>query len=88
MAAETSPPQANGSKDSTDTSQPRRVNVIFSPETFATLQKLADSQGINMSEAIRQAINVSDLVVGANKDPNARVLIEKGGNVQELKLVR
>ena len=67
--------------------QSKRVNVIFSADTYNTLQELAQSQKINLSDALRQAINVSSLVVKANKDPDSRVLIDRGGKTQELKLV-
>jgi len=70
-----------------DESQAKRVNVVFSADTYKTLQDLANSQGINVSDALRQAINVSDIVVKANKEPDSRVLIDKAGKVQELKLV-
>ena len=66
----------------------RRVNVIFSKEQFETLQRLADMQKINLSDALRQAINVSDLVVKANADPETRILLKKGDSVQELRIVR
>lgn len=66
----------------------KRVNVIFTPEQYDTLQKIADKQKISISDALRQAIKISKLVVDANEDPDAKILIEKGNRVQELKLVR
>lgn len=66
----------------------KRVNVIFSNDQYQTLQDLATKQGISLSDALRQAINVSKLVVDANEDKDTRVLIDKGGRVQELKIVR
>lgn len=70
-----------------DEQQPKRVNVVFSPETYNTLQDIANAQGINMSDALRQAINISDIIVKANKDPESRILVDKAGQVQELKLI-
>jgi hypothetical protein len=67
--------------------QPKRVNVVFSPETYSALEELATSQNINISDALRQAISVSSLVVKADKDPKSRLLIDRGGQVQELKLI-
>ena len=66
----------------------KRVNVIFSSDQYQTLQELADKQNISLSDALRQAINVSKLVVDANEDKNTRVLIDRGGRIQELKIVR
>lgn len=68
--------------------QGKRVNVVFSNDTYETLQKIASSQNISISDALRQAIGVSNLVVSANNDPKSRILIETGGKVQELKLIR
>jgi hypothetical protein len=66
----------------------KRVNVVFSNDQFEKLQQLATSQGITLSDALRQAIGVSSLVVNANADPDTQILLKKGDSVQELKLVR
>jgi hypothetical protein len=66
----------------------KRVNVVFSNDQFEKLQQLASSQGITLSDALRQAIGVSSLVVNANMDPDTQILLKKGDSVQELKLVR
>jgi hypothetical protein len=66
----------------------KRVNAVFSNDTYNTLQNIAQSQGISVSDALRQAISISDLVVKANQNPDSRVLIDNGGNVQEVKLIR
>ena len=66
----------------------KRVNVVFSPEQYATLQNLASMQGISLSDALRQAISVSDLIVHANADPDTKILLKTGDAVQELKIVR
>jgi hypothetical protein len=65
----------------------KRVNVIFSPQQYETLEKIAKAQNISISQALRQAINISDLIVSADQDPNSRVLVERNGKTQELKLV-
>jgi hypothetical protein len=75
----------NSPNASTDT---KRVNVIFSQEQYETLQRIASRQGINLSDALRQAINVSDLIVGANAEKDTQILIKRGNTVQELKIVR
>jgi len=64
------------------------VNVVFTPDQFATLQRLATSQNINLSEALRQAINLSSLIVDANADKDTQILFKRGDNIQEMKLVR
>lgn len=66
----------------------KRVNVIFSKEQYETLQRLAETQKISLSDALRQAINVSELIVHANADPDTQILLKKGDSIQELKIVR
>lgn len=69
-------------------SQQKRVNVIFSPDQYETLSQIAKKQNINIADALRQAIKISKLIVDANEDPDSKILLEKGGRIQELKLVR
>ena len=66
----------------------KRVNVIFSKEQFDTLQRLAEMQQITLSDALRQAISLSDLIVHANADPDTQILFKKGDSIQELKITR
>ena len=79
-------PRVNEASDGAGGS--KRVNVLFSNDQFEKLQQLATSQGITLSDALRQAIGVSSLVVNANADPDTQILLKKGDSVQELKLVR
>ena len=79
-------PRVNEASDGAGGSN--RVNVVFSNDQFEKLQQLATSQGITLSDALRQAIGVSSLVVNANADPDTQILLKKGDSVQELKLVR
>jgi hypothetical protein len=66
----------------------KRVNVVFTAEQFQKLQNLASSQKITLSDALRQAINLSGLIVDANNEKDAQILFKKGNVVQQLKLVR
>lgn len=77
--------------DSSTVSSPtdaKRVNVVFSAEQYNTLLNLARMQNISLSDALRQAINVSDLIVKANADEATQILLKKGSSVQELKIIR
>ena len=78
----------SGADSSNSSTETKRVNVIFSQDQYAALQRLAAAQGINLSDALRQAINVSELIVKANADKDTQILIKKGDSVQELKIVR
>jgi len=66
----------------------KRVNVVFSTEQYNVLQNLARMQNISVSDALRQAIAVSNLIVTANADEDTKILLKKGNSVQELKIVR
>ena len=66
----------------------KRFNVVFSADQYEKLQNLATSQDITLSDALRQAINLSSLIVEANADKNTQILFKRGNNVQEMKLVR
>ncbi len=66
----------------------RRVNVNFSPQQYEVLQQLAQKQNISISDVLRQAIGLAKLIVDANADPNERVLIQRGNDVSELKIIR
>jgi hypothetical protein len=66
----------------------KRINVIFTPEQYEILQKLAKMQNISMSDALRQAIGISNLILQANADPNTQILIKEGDSVQQLRIVR
>jgi hypothetical protein len=71
-----------------EAAETRRVNVIFSKEQYETLQRLAEIQKISLSDALRQAINVSELIVKANADPDTQILLKKNDSIQELRIVR
>ena len=66
----------------------RRINVVLTQQQYDTLEKLANMQQISLSDALRQALNISDLVVSANADPDTKILLQKGEKTQELKIVR
>jgi Ribbon-helix-helix protein, copG family len=63
----------------------RRVNVNFSSDTYELLSRIASRKGISMSEVLRQAIALEDYVEQARLE-GARVLIDRGGRVNELVL--
>jgi Ribbon-helix-helix domain len=64
---------------------PKRVNVTFTPQQYQVLRDLAAKQGVNISDVLRQAINITKLIVDANE--NGKILIEHNGEVQRLKLL-
>lgn len=78
-AVEASLPESNNGDG------PKRVNVTFTPQQYQVLRDLAARQGVNISDVLRQAINITKLIVDANE--NGKILIEHNGEVQRLKLL-
>ena len=65
-----------------------RIVSCSGNDQYQTLQELADKQNISLSDALHQAINISKVGVDANEDKDTRVLIDRGGKIQEPKIVR
>ena len=63
------------------------TQVTVSTDTLNALHKIAAKQNISLSDALRQAVNVSQLLVDAEEDSDTRILLKKGTRVQELKMV-
>jgi hypothetical protein len=63
------------------------TQVTISTDTLNALHKIAAQQNISLSDALQQAVNVSQLLVDAEEDGDTRILLKKGTRVQELKMV-
>ncbi len=63
------------------------TQIVISTETLNALRKIAEQQNISVSEALQQAVNVTQLLVDAEGDDDTRVLLKKGSRVRELKMV-
>jgi len=66
----------------------KRINVIFSAAQYQLLKSLAERQSISISDVLRQALSLTKLIVDANENPDERILIERKGQLQEIRLVR
>ena len=87
MAPESTQDTVTTAAAPTPVANTKRVNVVFTADQFNKLQSLATSQNISLSDALRQAINVSKLIVDANADKNTKILFKQGDDIQEMKLV-
>ncbi|HZC43458.1 MAG TPA: hypothetical protein VE195_04740 [Acidobacteriaceae bacterium] len=63
------------------------TQVTISTDTLNALHKIAARQNISLSDALQQAVNVSQLLVDAEEDSDTRILLKKGRRLQELKMV-
>lgn len=61
--------------------------LTITEDTFDQLRRLADSQRISISQALTQAVRVSDIVVRSINDPNSKVILKKGKRYEQLTLV-
>ncbi len=63
------------------------TQVTVSTDTLNALRKIAAQQNISVSDALQQAVNVSQLLVDADEDNDTRILLKKGNRVQELRMI-
>lgn len=68
-------------------SPPELTQVTISPETIRALQEIAAQQDISLSAALQQAVSVGHLLVEADRDKDTSILLKKGNQIQELKLL-
>jgi metal-responsive CopG/Arc/MetJ family transcriptional regulator len=61
----------------------KRVHVNFAEKTYETLQRIAARKGGSMSEALRQAIQLTDFIEEQIEN-GAHVLVERGNKTTEL----
>lgn len=61
----------------------RRVNVNFSPDTYAALESLALKKGKSVSDVLRDAIAL-ERWFEETRGEGGRVLVERDGQVREL----
>jgi hypothetical protein len=65
---------------------PRKVTVNFAPQTYATLETVAKTRNVSMSEALRQAIGLLAFYVDSAKAGD-RILIDRKGQINELRIL-
>lgn len=62
--------------------------LTITEDVLNQLRLLADFQNITLSQALTQAIEVSDIVVRSINSPDSKVLLKKGNKYEQLTLVR
>jgi hypothetical protein len=67
-------------------SVPMPDRLSITEDVFEKLRHLAEAQKISMSDALTQAINISDYVVRQVEDPGTKLLLKKGKKYEELVL--
>ena len=73
----------NDQKNVIDTT-PKRVTVVFAPQTYKKLEDIAKSKGITNTEALRQSISLTEYLDRAQQKDRAKIFIERDGKLSEL----
>lgn len=60
--------------------------LTITEDVMNKLQELAKTQNISVSQALSQAINISDVVIRQRSQSGTKVLFKRGNNYKELVL--
>ena len=63
----------------------KTFTVTMSQEQYAEMERLAQKQGVSLAAYLRQALDLSRLVVNANAD-GQEILFKDGNSYQKLRL--
>ncbi len=66
-------------------SNQKTVTLTMSQERYAAMERLAQRQGISMTDYMRQALEVAQIVVTA-KTSGEKVILKNGNSYKELTL--
>jgi len=63
-----------------------RYNLEISTESYKNLQNIAAREGTSIADLLRRATKLLLFVRSIKEDPNARLLVERNGETQEIVL--
>ena len=63
-----------------------RYNLEISTDNYKHLKTIAEQEGTSVAELLRRATRLLLFVLSIKQDPNARLLVERGGELQEIVL--
>jgi hypothetical protein len=61
-----------------------RYNLEIPTTTYRTLKKIAEQEGTTVADLLRRATKLLLFVRSVKDDPGARLLVERGGEIQEI----
>ena len=61
-----------------------RYNLEIPTKTYRSLQKLAEQEGTTVADLLRKATKLLLFVHSIKEDPDARLLVERRGEIQEI----
>jgi len=63
-----------------------RYNLAIPTDSYKSLQEIAAQEGTTIADLLRKATKLLLFVRSIKKDPNARLLVEHGGEIQQIAL--
>lgn len=66
----------------------KRINVAVNPDIVRAIQRVMNTEQINLTEAVRRLIGYGDFVYRAIKENGEDVLLRKGDTTREVVLLR
>jgi hypothetical protein len=61
-----------------------RYNLELSTENYENLKKIAEQEGTTVADLLRRATKLLLFVLSIKQDSDARLLVEREGEVQEI----
>lgn len=59
-------------------------NLSIPTDTYRKIKKIAEQEGTSVAELLRRATKLLLFVRSIKQDPDARLLVERGGEIQQI----
>lgn len=69
------------------TDKPGRISVNVTPATQAALDRMADREGVTITEALRRLVSYGDLVYQTTQIDGDDLLIRRAGELERIRLI-
>jgi hypothetical protein len=63
-----------------------RYNLAMPTDSYKSLQKIAEQEDTTIADLLRKATKLLLFVRSIKEDPDSRLLVERGGDIQEIVL--
>jgi hypothetical protein len=63
-----------------------RYNLAMPTDSYKSLQKIAEQEDTTIADLLRKATKLLLFVRSIKDDPDSRLLVERGGDIQEIVL--
>ena len=69
------------------TTEPRRINVAISPDTVRALERVIESEGVSLTEALRRLVGYGDFVYRAVRQHGEQLFLTGAEGTLEVVLL-